>query len=218
MLRATKVWDDDPVANSRRARYTAGVHRGPRAPRLRRRAGCRSCARHRDARRGDLRDRDCAVGRSALHDPVGQGPRGEVQRDRSAIQAGVAHPARLGRIDPAVGAAPFARPRSHGARDQRERTGRTFPPRTCDARDRVRRRSPAARTPRCSKASSTPTRRSRCAGTRPSGAGRSSSRSSTPGSATRSPSTSTRRDRRAPSTGHRCERAAARPTGSVRAQ
>ena len=63
----------------------------------------------------------------------------------------------------------------------------------------------AAPTPRCSKASSTATRPSRCAAIRRSGAGTSSSRSSTPGSAMRCPSRSTRRDPQAPSTGLRCE-------------
>ena len=55
VLRATRVWDDDPVAFSRRARYTAGEIDGRRAARVRRRDRRRTRPQDRDAGRDGAR-------------------------------------------------------------------------------------------------------------------------------------------------------------------
>ena len=124
-LRACRVWDDDPVAAGKRARYTAGVAHGVAGARLRRRARGRSGPQHRDARRAHGADRQLALGRRAVPAAVGQGAARTPQGGAGHLQAAAA-PARRAARDRAAGpAAAHPGPGSDGRRDEREQPRRS---------------------------------------------------------------------------------------------
>ena len=72
-LRACRVWDDDPVAAGKRARYTAGVAHGEQVPDYADEPGVDPGPQHRDPGRAHGADRQLALGRGAVPAAVGQG-------------------------------------------------------------------------------------------------------------------------------------------------
>ena len=123
-LRACRVWDDDPVAAGRRARYTSRDGRRPAGARLRRRARGRSGPQHRNARRAHGADRQLALGRGAVPAAVGKGSAEPPQGGADHLQAAAAPARRAARGRSAGPAAPHAVAGSDGRGDEREQPER----------------------------------------------------------------------------------------------
>ena len=73
VLRACRLWQDDPVGAAKRARYTTGSIDGREVPDYAARTRGRRDPQHRDAGRADRRDRQLALGRRALPAAFRQG-------------------------------------------------------------------------------------------------------------------------------------------------
>ena len=146
VLRATRVWDDDPRRASvpPRPLHRRDVGR-PEAAVVRRRGGRRPVAEDRDARRGRRRGRAPAVGGRAVHAALGQGARAEhreiVVIFRTCGTCPTASAAPAGRRRPAL----HARPRRDVAGAQRQRRRR--PVRPCTAAPWASTSGPGARWP-----------------------------------------------------------------------
>ena len=192
VLRATHVWDDDPVASSRRARYTAGKVGDRSLPSYADEPGVDPALQDRDARPGDGRDRHRPLAGRAVRAALGQGARREDHPGAGAHASGAGDPRLRGRPGARLDHARRQVGRGGAGRDD-ERQRRPVHPRAQHARREEGARATCFRTARCCAASWTATRCCPCAPTWRRSAGASSSRCSRPGGRTRSRSRSTRR-------------------------